>query len=197
MRTRQSDVNNLHRLPKRRTMDAPALRRFEAQLLQIHHLEPLHWAIAGATIAAVTLTLQVVGKRSLGISSSFEDLCSLASPNPVFAHTAAHGRVWRMPFLAGLVAGGALSVLLAGPWHTMWRIEPLDSFAQFSQPAKIAFLFVGGACTGFGVRLAGGCTSGHGIFGMSRFQASSIRSTVTFMAVGTATSNLLYRLVFS
>ncbi|MBM4342109.1 MAG: YeeE/YedE family protein [Deltaproteobacteria bacterium] len=165
-------------------------------MLQIHHLEPLHWAVAGATIAGVTLVLQAVGRRSLGLSSGLEDLCSLASANPVFAHTAAEGKAWRLPFIAGLVLGGALSVVLAGDWQTLWRVEPLDSFANFSDAAKVAWLFAGGACTGFGVRLAGGCTSGHGIFGMSRLQPSSIRSTLAFMAVGTVFSNLMYRVVW-
>lgn len=156
----------------------------------------MHWAIAGATIAGVTLVLQAVGRRSLGLSSGLEDLCSLASNNPVFAHTAAEGQAWRLPFLAGLLVGGALSVALAGDWHMLWRIEPLDAFSGFSAPAKVAWLFVGGVCTGFGVRLAGGCTSGHGIFGMSRLQPASIKSTVAFMAVGTVFSNLMYRVVW-
>lgn len=166
-------------------------------MLQITHHGPLHWAIAGAAIAAITLILQVVGKRSLGLSSGLEDLCSLASANPVFAQTAAEGRAWRMPFLAGLVIGGALSAGLGGDWQMLWRAEPLDAFSHFSPAAKVAWLFAGGVCTGFGVRLAGGCTSGHGIFGMSRMQKSSIRTTLAFMAVGTLFSNLFYRWVWA
>lgn len=166
-------------------------------MLALHHLEPLHWALAGLAIAGITLILQWVGNRSLGLSSGLEDLCSLASRNPVFQRTAAGGRSWRLPFLGGLFLGGVLSAVLAGGVQVTWRVEPLDAFANLSVPAKIAWFFAGGLCSGFGTRLAGGCTSGHGIFGMARLQPGSIAATLTFMAVGTVTANLLYRVIFA
>ena len=46
--------------------------------LILHHLTPIHWAAAGAAIAAITLALLFVTNRRLGISSTFEDLCSVA-----------------------------------------------------------------------------------------------------------------------
>ena len=163
--------------------------------LQLHSTPAWHWAVAGLAIATITLVLQVVGKRSLGLSSGLEDLCSLASNNPIFARTAAEGRSWRLPFLGGLLAGGVVSALWAGGWSPTWAIPALD--AHLPTAGKVALLFVGGVCTGYGVRLAGGCTSGHGIFGMARFQWSSIRTTCTFMAVGVVTANLLYRVGFA
>jgi uncharacterized membrane protein YedE/YeeE len=166
-------------------------------MLALHHLAPWHWALAGLAIAAITLALQWLGNRSLGLSSGLEDLCSLASRDPTFQRTAAEGRSWRLPFLGGLFLGGLLSALLAGGVQPTWRVEPLDSFAQLSGPAKVAWFFVGGVCSGFGTRLAGGCTSGHGIFGMARLQPGSIAATLAFMTVGTLTANLLYRVVFS
>jgi len=53
-------------------------------------------------------------------------------------------------------------------------------------------MFVGGAFIGFGTRMAGGCTSGHGIFGVSNFERASIVSTLSFMAAGIATTALIY-----
>ena len=50
--------------------------------LILHGLAPIHWALAGAGIAAVTLTLLFVANRRLGLSSSFEDLCSFVLPSP-------------------------------------------------------------------------------------------------------------------
>jgi hypothetical protein len=49
---------------------------------------------------------------------------------------------------------------------------------------------------GFGTRLAGGCTSGHGIFGLSNFEWPSLVSTLSFMAAGAVVTNLLYRVIF-
>jgi uncharacterized membrane protein YedE/YeeE len=57
-------------------------------------------------------------------------------------------------------------------------------------------MFAGGVFIGFGTRLAGGCTSGHGIFGMSNFERPSLLSTLAFMAGGIVTTQLVYRVVF-
>ena len=53
---------------------------------------------------------------------------------------------------------------------------------------KLAWMFAGGIFIGFGTRLANGCTSGHGIFGMSNFERPSLVSTVSFMGAGTLTT---------
>jgi hypothetical protein len=46
---------------------------------------------------------------------------------------------------------------------------------------------------GFGTRMAGGCTSGHGIFGIANLERASLESTIAFVAAGIVTSNLIYR----
>ena len=57
-------------------------------------------------------------------------------------------------------------------------------------------MFAGGLFIGFGTRLAGGCTSGHGIFGLSNFERPSLISTISFMAGGMLTTQLIYRVIF-
>ena len=54
----------------------------------------------------------------------------------------------------------------------------------------------GGLFIGFGTRLAGGCTSGHGVFGMSNFEYPSFLATASFMAAGIVTTQLVYRVIF-
>jgi uncharacterized membrane protein YedE/YeeE len=54
-------------------------------------------------------------------------------------------------------------------------------------PASRIVIAGAGLLVGFGTRLAGGCTSGHGICGMARFSGRSIAATVIFMAVAIAT----------
>jgi uncharacterized membrane protein YedE/YeeE len=56
-------------------------------------------------------------------------------------------------------------------------------------------MFGGGLLIGFGTRLAGGCTSGHGIFGLSNLELPSFVSTASFMAAGIVTTNLIYRVI--
>jgi uncharacterized membrane protein YedE/YeeE len=60
---------------------------------------------------------------------------------------------------------------------------------------KLIWMFVGGLFIGFGTRMAGGCTSGHGIFGMSNFELPSLVSTISFMTGGIVTTQLLYRVL--
>ena len=158
----------------------------------------MHWAVAGAAIAAVTLALLFFTNRRLGISSSFEDLCSLVLPLPYFQRPAVvSGRVWRMPFAAGLVLGGFLSAILGGGWSPIWALGLLDERVELGSAGKLAWMFVGGLFIGFGTRLANGCTSGHGVFGISNLEGASIRSTLAFMAAGIVTTQLVYRVLLA
>jgi uncharacterized protein len=157
----------------------------------------MHWAIAGAAIAVITLTLLLVGNRRLGISTGFEDVCSLAMPQLYFSRDAIRvGRPWRLPFVGGLVLGGFLSAVTGGGWSPTWDLGLFDMVIGFGPAGKVAWMFVGGLLIGFGTRLAGGCTSGHGIFGMSNLERPSIVSTVAFMASGVIATQLIYRVVF-
>ena len=57
----------------------------------------IHWAIAGAGIAAITLALLYIANRRLGLSSGFEDACSLVLSAPYFRRDAVIGaRGWRL-----------------------------------------------------------------------------------------------------
>lgn len=77
-------------------------------------------------------------------------------------------------FVIGLPLGAALVALLIGPVQ-----------ARFEQ--GFAALIIGGLLVGFGTRLGSGCTSGHGVCGMSRLSARSLVATATFMITGFAT----------
>ena len=165
--------------------------------LILNDLTPIHWAVAGALIAATTLCLLFVANRRLGISTGLEDLCGLVSHQPYFRRDAIRsGRDWRLPFLAGLILGGFLSATLSGGWTPTWSLGMFDSVIRLGPAGKLAWMFVGGLFIGFGTRLANGCTSGHGIFGLSNFELPSLVATVSFMAGGILTTQLIYRVVF-
>ena len=164
--------------------------------LILHNLPPIHWALAGAMISAVTLVLLYVGNRRLGISTGFEDACALVLREPNFRRSELADR-WRFWFLGGLVLGGALSAVAGGDWSPTWALGMFDTVIGWGPAGKLAWMFAGGAFIGFGTRLAGGCTSGHGIFGLSNFELPSIISTVSFMAAGVVTTNVIYRVLFA
>jgi uncharacterized membrane protein YedE/YeeE len=157
----------------------------------------MHWAIAGAGIAAVTLCLLFVANRRLGISTGFESVCSLVLAQPYFRRrSVTEGRGWRLPLLAGLVLGGFLSAATSGGWSPTWALGMFDRTIGFGPAGKLAWMFIGGLCIGFGTRLGGGCTSGHGIFGLSNFELPSLLTTLSFMAGGIVTTQLVYRVIF-
>lgn len=165
--------------------------------LILHNLPPLHWALAGVAIAGVTLALLFLGSRRLGISTGFEDICSLVLPAPYFRRAAVlSGRGWRLPLLAGLVIGGFLSAVLGGGWEPTWALGVFDRAIGLGPAGKLAWMFAGGLFIGFGTRLAGGCTSGHGIFGLANLELPSLLSTISFMAAGIVTTQIVYRLIF-
>lgn len=165
--------------------------------LILNDLPPIHWALGGLGIAATTLVLLFVANRRLGISSGLDDLCGLVLQQSYFRRAAIRsGREWRLPFLAGLVLGGFLSAVLSGGWTPTWALGRFDAVIGWGPAGKIAWMFVGGLFIGFGTRLANGCTSGHGIFGLSNFERSSLVATLSFMAGGIVTTQLLYRIVF-
>jgi len=167
-------------------------------MLILHHLEPWPWWLAGAAIAAITLVLLGVGNQRLGISTGFENLCALVVRTPYLQRAeivGSHG--WRLPFLAGLLLGGALSAITSGGWAPFWDLGMFDARIGLGPAGKLAWMFGGGLLIGFGTRLAGGCTSGHGIFGVSNFERASIEATLAFMAAGIVTTHVVYRLLWS
>ncbi|MEO8538384.1 MAG: YeeE/YedE thiosulfate transporter family protein [bacterium] len=164
--------------------------------LILNDIAPIHWAVAGACISAITLALLYVGNRRLGVSTGFENICSLVVHTPYFTRKSVTGsNDWRLPLLGGLVIGGFLSAVLGGGWEPIWALGRFDSEIGWSHTGKLVWMFGGGLLVGFGTRLAGGCTSGHGIFGLSNLEIPSLVSTVSFMGAGILTTNLIYRVI--
>lgn len=89
-------------------------------------------------------------------------------------------------FVAGLVLGGLLIARLV-PW--------LAPVASSVAPRSLGWLLVAGLLVGFGTRLGSGCTSGHGVCGISRLSPRSVVATCVFMATA-ALVVLLTRHVF-
>jgi hypothetical protein len=93
-------------------------------------------------------------------------------------------------FLVCLALGGFIAARL----HGRHDVTPLLSGAGFarlthhSPAAGVALLALGGALVGFGTRMAGGCTSGHGMCGVSRWQKGSLLATVAFFGTGVVTA---------
>lgn len=79
--------------------------------------------------------------------------------------------LWRFTFVLGMVAA---------PWL---YLATMGSF-EFESPRGPLALIVAGLLVGYGTRLGSGCTSGHGVCGLSRLSLRSLVATGVFMAVG-------------
>ncbi len=165
-------------------------------MLILHDLEPYHWAVAGAAIGAMVLALLYITNKRFGVSTGFESACSLVlRATPYFQRDSLReSNPWRLAFLAGLVLGGVLSASLGGGWEPTWDMGMHDTHLGMSEGGKVLWMFSGGALIGFGTRLAGGCTSGHGIFGISNLEKASFVSVAAFMIAGVVVTNVFWRL---
>ena len=89
---------------------------------------------------------------------------------------------WRVAFIAGLVGAPVLYALFA-------QLPPVRIDAGFGA------LVLAGLLVGVGTRYGSGCTSGHGVCGISRLSPRSLVATAAFMAAGFVTVFVLRHLV--
>ena len=129
---------------------------------------PASAAIGGGLIGLSAVLLMLLMGRIAGISGIFGGLLDFRSED----------KDWRIAFIMGLI----LAPLIAG----------LLGFAmpQPKLPASWAIIIAAGLLVGFGTRLGGGCTSGHGICGVARLSVRSIAATFIFMLTAIVTVTL-------
>ncbi|MFY9924347.1 MAG: YeeE/YedE thiosulfate transporter family protein [Opitutaceae bacterium] len=125
----------------------------------------VHAFLGGTLIGLASLIGLLASGTIPGISGLFSRLLRLQG--------GAGG--WRLLFFAGLIGGAAL------------LFATVDSAAIYRPVRSIAWIGAAGVLVGFGTRLGGGCTSGHGICGIGLGSVRSIVATVVFMGAGVVT----------
>ena len=90
-------------------------------------------------------------------------------------------RYWRLAFLIGVVLSALLYMVFVGD-------------LQIQTQMSSGWLIVAGLLVGFGTRLGSGCTSGHGVAGLSRLSLRSIVATLTFMGAAVLTTTIIRHL---
>jgi uncharacterized membrane protein YedE/YeeE len=118
--------------------------------------------IGGLLIGASASSMLLLNGKIAGISG----ICAGAL-RPVKGDT-----LWKACFLAGLIVGGLLLRVLLPRAFDFGTLRPWGVLA------------LAGLLVGFGTRLGNGCTSGHGVCGVSRLSGRSIVATATFIASG-------------
>lgn len=127
--------------------------------------------------------------------AEFGETEGVAAPAPASAPVAAR-TPWtaHLLFLVMLAAGGALARLLHGGLHAERDLGAAFAATFGTGWHALAALALGGVLVGAGTRMAGGCTSGHGLNGCARLQVGSLITTASFFGAAIAVTLLLTRL---
>ncbi|MFT6568391.1 YeeE/YedE thiosulfate transporter family protein [Sphingomonas sp. TF3] len=124
-------------------------------------------ALTGGILIGLACAIMLLGLgRIAGVSGLAARAFALSQTGPPWRIAAA--------FIVGLPVGAGIANLISGP-----------VIARF--PSSPAVVLIGGLLVGFGTRMGSGCTSGHGVCGLSRLSPRSIVATLSFMSFGFAT----------
>ena len=122
---------------------------------------PVSALAGGVLIGLASVWLLAANGRIAGVSGILHGL--FAQPPG--------DRPWRAAFVIGLVSAGIA-------WHLLGLAPaPRENF-------PLGWAAAAGLLVGFGTRVGGGCTSGHGVCGLGRFSARSLVAVIVFMAAG-------------
>ncbi|MFG3691589.1 YeeE/YedE family protein [Micromonospora sp. NPDC047740] len=119
-----------------------------------------------------------------------------AAASPALASLLPAPLISQVALLLSVFVGGWVAAVTTGRFQL--RLDMGAAFAQIVTDKPIAMigaLFVGGVLVGFGTRLAGGCSSGHGLNGCGRLQPVSIVATAVFFGTGVLVSFLLWKVI--
>jgi uncharacterized membrane protein YedE/YeeE len=158
--------------------------------------------LVGAGIGVLSWIVFAVVNTPLGISTPLSSLASLCAAPVLGSEAVAQNAYWKktplkldyqMVFLIGTFLGALASVLLGRSFRV--QAVPATWQARFGSGAggRLAVAFIGGVIIMYGARMAGGCTSGHGISGSLQLALSSWVFFLTLFAFGIATALLLFR----
>ncbi|MGW0928347.1 YeeE/YedE family protein [Streptomyces sp. NPDC002644] len=104
--------------------------------------------------------------------------------------------VTQAALLVSIFVGGVIAAVTSGRFQLRLDMGPGFRDLVTGDPlTMVALLFVGGVLVGFGTRLAGGCSSGHGLSGCGRLNPVSIVATAVFFGTAAAVSFLLWKVI--
>ena len=179
--------------------------------------QPWPWYIAGPLLGLFAPLLLLVGNKSFGISENLRHMCAIPSrrDGSYFGYDWRSAGGWNLLFFGGIAIGGFLAAFVfANPepvaisQATVRDLEALGvsqdagllpsslfSWTGLASLPGIVLMVVGGFLVGFGARYAGGCTSGHGIAGLSELQWPSLVAVAGFFVGGIVVSFVMLPLL--
>ena len=179
---------------------------------------PWPWYVAGIIIGLTVPALLLTGNKRLGISSTLRQICAACIPAgiPFLQYDWKKDR-WNLFFVAGILLGGFLgAVVFKNPEGVSISADTVEmlsaqgvtydlgllpgelfNFESLVTVRGFLLIVVGGFLVGFGTRYARGCTSGHGIMGLSSLQWPSLVAIACFFVGGIIVSKWILPYVLS
>lgn len=157
--------------------------------------------LVGGLIGVLSMFTFYVSNKALGASSAYAKVAGLIGEQAATQHTRSLKYFednppkidWGVMLVVGVVIGGFMAASTGGELTgrllpEMWQAR----FGPDSGGLRIAFALIGGVCMAFGARMAGGCTSGHGISGTLQLSIGSWISAICFFVGGIAVATLMF-----
>jgi hypothetical protein len=142
------------------------------------------WYVAGPLLGLLVVGLLWAINKPLGALGGYIDTVQ-------WVERPAAALSWRVLFLFGIVIGGTLSALAAGALQPTFTYGSFTSSIGTTLAREGTILAAAGVLIGYGARLGGGCTSGHGMCGTAMGSPASMVATMTFMGTAVVAANML------
>jgi len=150
-------------------------------------LERCPWYVAGPSLGFLLVVFRAALNKPFGAMGGFVEL--------VESQAAWHRWGVSAFVLLGIVLGGGLFALASGNFSPTLNYASGAVLLPDEPVLAFVVLLAAGIVMGFGARLAGGCTSGHGLSGMSLGSPASIAATMTFFATAVVLANIFSWLI--
>ena len=157
--------------------------------------------IVGALIGVLSMLTFYFSNKPLGASNAYARVAGSIGLQVAPGHTRSLKYFkdnppkvgWELMLVLAVIAGSFLAAWTGGEWTgkflpAMWQ----ERFGSDSYLLRSVVAFVGGVLMAFGARMAGGCTSGHGISGTLQLAIGSWASAICFFIGGIVTAMLMY-----
>jgi len=157
--------------------------------------------LVGTLIGLLSMATFYFSNKPLSVSTAYARLAGMVSnllsrghtENLKFFQDTKPKLEWGMMLVLGMLLGGFIAAVTGGEITAVWVPALWEHRFGPDVAPRLGVAFVGGAILAYGARLAGGCTSGHGISGALQLSVSSWIALVCFFVAAVATTHLLYR----
>lgn len=157
--------------------------------------------LVGTLIGLLSMATFYFSNKPLSVSTAYARLAGLVGNLFSRSHTESLKYYqetkpkieWGVMLVFGMLLGACIAAVTGGEFTAAWVPHLWEHRFGPDLALRLGTAFVGGAITAYGARLAGGCTSGHGISGALQLSVSSWIALTCFFAGAVATAHLLYR----